>query len=582
MQKGTIGILLDGVDMPFNKYGVRPDIILNPNAIPSRMTIGHIVECFVGKVAVLDGMDADGTPFEEHDIESIKDRLEAHGYERNGKEYLYNGMTGEKMKVEIFIGPTFYQRLKHLVEDKIHCLSVDHDVLTSSGWIPIKDVTKDHYVACLENGVLTYEKPTALHHYPNYEGKMYHIETQQIDLLVTLNHRMWISKMCNEQNKWMDFDFELAENIIGKYRKYKKDAQLNQLDYQLILEQTKTENKKIVNMDAWLKFFGLWVTQRHRHNVLTSNEKTLFATSLQIHNQEIKKIIDDILIKLEYIGNYKHNYSYIIINNEQLWLTLENLYGDSDCVLPNWVWSLSQNQCKLLLEYIIIGNKDNEFNCFPEKLSNDVMRLALHCGWYANKSKNKNNFDLYKMEIIKNDSMLEVNSTKFIENNQKEEIINCPEGGVYCLSVPSGVFYVRRNGLPVWTGNSRARGPKTSLTRQAPEGRSRDGGLRLGEMERDALIAHGAAKFLKEKLLDNSDAYTTYVCGICGLFAQRFNRREDKHYSQDTDIYCCIGCNNYTDIHKVKIPYAFKLLIQELQSMCIASRLRFHKDIYNS
>lgn len=249
MQKGTIGILLDGVDMPFNKFGVRPDIILNPNAIPSRMTIGHVVECFIGKLAVLDGTDADGTPFEEHDIESIKDRLEAHGYERNGKEYLYNGMTGEKMKVEIFIGPTFYQRLKHLVEDKIH---------------------------------------------------------------------------------------------------------------------------------------------------------------------------------------------------------------------------------------------------------------------------------------------------------------------------------------------SRARGPKTSLTRQAPEGRARDGGLRLGEMERDALIAHGAAKFLKEKLLDNSDAYTTYVCGICGLFAQRFNRREDKHYSQDTDIYCCIGCNNYTDIHKVRIPYAFKLLIQELQSMCIASRLRFNKDIYNS
>ena len=119
-QKGTIGILLNGADMPFNKYGVRPDIILNPNAIPSRMTIGQLLECLIGKTAALQGMDADGTSFEEFDIEMIKDTLESLGYERNGHEYLYNGMTGEKMKVAIFMGPTYYQRLKHLVEDKLH------------------------------------------------------------------------------------------------------------------------------------------------------------------------------------------------------------------------------------------------------------------------------------------------------------------------------------------------------------------------------------------------------------------------------------------------------------------------------
>lgn len=119
-QKGTIGILLPGIDMPFNKYGVRPDIILNTNAIPSRMTIGQLVECLVGKVAALQGMDADGTSFEEHDIPSVKAKLKELGYEENGKEFLYNGMTGEKMKVAIYFGPTFYQRLKHLVEDKLH------------------------------------------------------------------------------------------------------------------------------------------------------------------------------------------------------------------------------------------------------------------------------------------------------------------------------------------------------------------------------------------------------------------------------------------------------------------------------
>jgi len=79
-------------------------------------------------------------------------------------------------------------------------------------------------------------------------------------------------------------------------------------------------------------------------------------------------------------------------------------------------------------------------------------------------------------------------------------------------------YYQRLKHLVEDKIHSRSRGPKTSLTRQAPEGRSRDGGLRLGEMERDAILAHGLAKFLKEKLLDNSDAFTTWVCDKCGFF----------------------------------------------------------------
>ena len=153
---------------------------------------------------------------------------------------------------------------------------------------------------------------------------------------------------------------------------------------------------------------------------------------------------------------------------------------------------------------------------------------------------------------------------------------------VFCLQVPSQVFLVKRNGKAVWTGNSRSRGPRTILTRQPSDGRSRDGGLRLGEMERDALLGHGICLFIKEKLLDTSDAYITYVCGKCGLFCQRLYRKDSEKYITNKDIFYCQACKNYTDISKIMIPYAFKLFIQELMSMNIAPRIRTKKSIYTN
>ena len=101
-------------------------------------------------------------------------------------------------------------------------------------------------------------------------------------------------------------------------------------------------------------------------------------------------------------------------------------------------------------------------------------------------------------------------------------------------------------------------------------------------MERDALLAHGLAKFIKEKLMDNSDPYVVWVCDNCGLFAQRFGRKENKTTSEPDDIYYCKACDNHTGISKIKIPYAFKLFLHEMMAMCIAPRIRCIKTIYNS
>ena len=123
-QKGTIGIILDEEDMPFTAEGLKPDIIINPHAIPSRMTIGQLKETVLGKVLLQLGMFGDGTSFSNLSINTICSELQKVGFERHGNELLMNGMTGEQLETSIFIGPAFYQRLKHMVVDKQHSRSI--------------------------------------------------------------------------------------------------------------------------------------------------------------------------------------------------------------------------------------------------------------------------------------------------------------------------------------------------------------------------------------------------------------------------------------------------------------------------
>jgi DNA-directed RNA polymerase II subunit RPB2 len=119
-QKGVIGMVLHETDMPFTKDGIVPDIIINPHALPSRMTIGHLIECILCKSCCELGFIGDSTAFTNNSYEAIGRVLEEKcGFEKNGNEFMYNGMTGEQIETEIFLGPTYYQRLKHMVEDKM-------------------------------------------------------------------------------------------------------------------------------------------------------------------------------------------------------------------------------------------------------------------------------------------------------------------------------------------------------------------------------------------------------------------------------------------------------------------------------
>lgn len=121
-QKGTIGLIIPEKDMPFTDDGVRPDLIINPHAIPSRMTIGQLIESMFGKACCEYGGFGDCTAFatKGSNTETYGNMLRRVGFHSSGNQILYNGMTGEQLSSDIFIGPTYYMRLKHMVKDKIN------------------------------------------------------------------------------------------------------------------------------------------------------------------------------------------------------------------------------------------------------------------------------------------------------------------------------------------------------------------------------------------------------------------------------------------------------------------------------
>ena len=119
-QKGVIGMIVPENDIPFTSRGVRPDVIFNPHGLPSRMTVGHLLELLAGKVGSLKGEIIDGTPFSGMGKKQIEEQLKELGFRYDGKETMYNGITGKMMTSKIFIGNLYYLKLKYMVGNKLH------------------------------------------------------------------------------------------------------------------------------------------------------------------------------------------------------------------------------------------------------------------------------------------------------------------------------------------------------------------------------------------------------------------------------------------------------------------------------
>lgn len=454
------------------------------NCMPSRMTLSQLTEMLLGKTGSLTGVLGDATAFTKSSInpvETIAAQLSNFGFERYGNERLMSGYTGEMMQAEIFIGTAYYQRLKHLVKDKMHCLTLDHEVLTMEGWKPISEITVEDRVATLgKNDVLVYQQPTHVWRYPQYEGELYHIRSSSIDLTVTSNHRMWVTDSENNLNQ---FRFVEAKDCYGKQYVYKKDA--------------------------------LWQQTGYLHHGTDSFDETHDFMRLFWYHPFTKKE-------------------------------------------EEWCWRIAASQSRLLINAITHGKTtliDTQENV------DRLQRLCLHAEWSAdiedaeeddikdNNNKNK------KITITKGICHYpKVKKTEErITTHTKEDGID-----VMCITVPNEIFYVRRNGKAVWTGNSRARGNVTMMHHQPSEGRSKDGGLRTGEMERDALIAHGGSAFIQETFFDMSDVYQVNVCDHCGGMVSAAKE--------------CRTCKS-ADIAKTNIPYCAKLLLQELQALGVSIKI---------
>jgi hypothetical protein len=284
-------------------------------------------------------------------------------------------------------------------------------------------------------------------------------------------------------------------------------------------------------MEAWLLFFGKWIASG-------CDNKVLYQFGSHNDTEDTRNIT-------EYLCNTSINTS-----------------------MPSWVWKLSSKQVKILMKSMIstnmtLGNYkyDNMFCSKYESLADDMMRLCIHAGWSGVKSVYNGG---WKITISKKQNSPYANANSYRKEKRHHESVYRYTGAVYCISVSSEVFMVRRNGKSVWTGNSRgSNGPIVMLTRQPSEGRARSGGLRLGEMERDCFIAHGTSNFLAERMLHVSDNYRVFICKKCGMHA---------NVNTDKGIYSCKYCKNNTDIAQVRMPYAFKLLNQELYTMNIMMR----------
>lgn len=360
-------------------------------------------------------------------------------------------------------------------------MSKDTEILTDDGWKTHDTIdTKKHKVATLENGILKYELAIAQTSF-HYRGKMYYKKTNSLDMLVTPNHKLYVAEVAEVADVAQREDkFHLVEaQHIKQFNsvRHKKNVINCNEDYLFCLPITSKEDKLVISpdqMDVWCTLFGLyisigWVSVDENNESTRINLPQVFFTS---HSPYIAKL-HTALIALQSDFVCRKSEEFCQITNRQLCKYFKKLKSLRQRTLPDWVWKMSSKQAQIMIQAMSIGDgyrhNESEFYTSSLQLRNDFQRLCLHAGWACDYYDTPGTFDrdtplgrrnLWRCHILIHEDELHTpltlaNSVTF----DREEWVDYDDT-VWCVEVPSHVFYMRRNGRTCWTGNSSRHGQK--------------------------------------------------------------------------------------------------------------------------
>lgn len=595
------------------------------------------------------------------------------------------------------------------------CLTPDHEVLTKDGWVAIDKVSTTMKVAQLnkETNTLDYVNPLETFVF-EHTGDMYEVKTQGVDLCTTMNHRMWVQNRYSTQ-----FECIEAEKMMGKRVRFSSYSPTSAADYSLNGQLNLAGD----SFKAFLKLFGIWMAEGW---VYTNEKEYIQRLEICANKERVQKVLISVCETLGLNTSFNNKTKKFYINSKEYVEFFKPLsVGAIRKYLPPWCFELSEEQSRILLESLCLGDGHEtatslSYSTSSKQLRDDIQIIVQHAGYTSGFYKHvdegstridstgrvyKANADNWHVQIRRKRLYPTLNHghTK-TQGGQSEEIIQY-SGKVYCISVPSQVFLVRRNGTIVWTGNSNRHGQKGTIgmfirghdmprtkegipvdmimnphaipsrmtvaqmiealvgkaapglgtvgngtlfmndgnpvesigrilcdelgmepygdelmydgmggklvptkmfvgnvytmrlkhmpedkwnargegrreqrTRQPTGGRGAQGGLRIGEMERDAILGHGISDFLRETIMKRADGYSTIICNGCGTIPI---------YNEKDNLYICPSCDgpvkfigetantleilpptkrSVVSFSKVEIPYAYKVLDQELNT----------------
>ncbi|MEM2294156.1 MAG: DNA methyltransferase [Thermoproteota archaeon] len=358
------------------------------------------------------------------------------------------------------------------VEPQFYCFDAETEILTKNGWKKYNEITYEDEICTLgKRNKIEYQKPSAIFIY-DYKGKMYKLQTPFIDILVTPNHRLYVTRgsRANKRVKYRKFRLIEAKDIFGHFARFKKDGiwkgdatktalkyfTLPAVEYGGSWRGRKGQEKKIP-LNEWLKFFGFYLAEGSATYRLDCKGYSNYIVSISNTNKEYLQELIELCKKWGY--NPFPTGKGFQIYDKQLYTYLAKFGKSHERYIPVEIKNLPPRFLKILYEYMMRGDgsvsKYGEYYLTTsKKLADDVQEILLKIGSAGNiyvKNPSSGKRKQYEVSKISNHLYPTINHHR---NNWKYEEWVDYEGKVWCVSVPNQIVYVRRNGKTLWCGNS--------------------------------------------------------------------------------------------------------------------------------